>query len=245
MKCRIVRVSDEDNAALVIKTGVEQMFVPLHELLDKLLGPAATEVGLSLGDSVKVWRLKRQIRLLQEVKRIIDQSGKDIKPIATRLFFPVLDAASIEDDDEMQTRWASLLANEATDVGSVHPSFIDVLRQLAPDDAQLLDKLCDWCDRHKTRKLIPGEIRDSDREMSCIFKSSGDSLGNLVRLGLIESEYEMPDDSPRLRIAGGQAYMAPVYLKSWYELTDFAVGFVRACRAPAQPTNHQQAQPSS
>jgi hypothetical protein len=138
-------MSDEENAAVVIKTGVEQLFVPLHQLLDKLLGPAATEVGLGLGDSVKVWRLKRQVRLLQEVKRLLDQSGKDINPIATRLFFPVLEAASIEDDDEMQTRWAALLANEATGVGSVHPSFIELLRQLAPTDARLLDRLVDWC----------------------------------------------------------------------------------------------------
>src|SRR4051812_10152986 len=119
------------------------MFVPLHQLLDRLLVPAATDVGLAIGDSVKVWRFKRQLRLLQEVKRLIEHSGADIKPIATRLFFPVLEAASIEGDDEMQTRWAALLANEATNVGYVHPSFIDVLRQLAPQDAGLLDKLCD------------------------------------------------------------------------------------------------------
>lgn len=225
-------MSDEENAALVIKTGIEQMFAPLQRLLDQLLGPAATEVGITLGDSLKVWRLKRQLRLLQEVKRLIEGSGRDINPIATRLFFPVLEAASIEDDDEMQTRWAALLANEATSVGSVHPSYIDVLKQLAPDEARLLDKLCDWCQRNKTRKLVPGEVREHDREMNRIFKSSGDSLGNLVRLGLIQSEYEMPNDSPGLRIAGGQAFMAPVYLRSWYELSDFAVAFVHACRAP-------------
>jgi hypothetical protein len=87
-------MSDEENAAIVIKTGIEQMFVPLHQLLDRLLGPAANEVGLTLGDSAKVWRFKRQIRLLREVKRLIEHTSKDIKPIATRLFFPVLEAAS-------------------------------------------------------------------------------------------------------------------------------------------------------
>jgi hypothetical protein len=54
---------EAENAALVIKSGVEQLFEPLHTLL----GPAATEVGLSLSDSVKVWRFKRQLCLLQEV----------------------------------------------------------------------------------------------------------------------------------------------------------------------------------
>ena len=177
---------DEENAAVAIKTGIEQLFVPLHELLDKLLGPAATEVGLTLGDSVKVWRFKRQLRLLQEVKRLIEHSGKDIQSIATRLFFPVLEAASIEDDDDMQTRWAALLANEATNVGSVHPSFIDILKQLAPDDARLLDRLCDWCERYKTRKLIPGNFGESDREMASILDLHGESLENAVRLAQLD-----------------------------------------------------------
>jgi hypothetical protein len=47
-------MSDEENAALAIKTGIEQMFVPLRELLDKLLGKAATEVGLALGRSCRL-----------------------------------------------------------------------------------------------------------------------------------------------------------------------------------------------
>jgi hypothetical protein len=29
-------MSDEDGAALVIKTGIEQLFAPFHDLLDKL-----------------------------------------------------------------------------------------------------------------------------------------------------------------------------------------------------------------
>jgi hypothetical protein len=217
-------MNGEDNAELVIKTGIEQMFVPLHQLLDKLLGPAATEVGLTLGDSVKVWRFKRQIRMLQELKRLVEHPGKDIKPIATRLFFPVLEAASIEDDDNMQTRWAALLANEATNVGSVHPSFIDILRQLAPDDARLLDKLCDACERNKSPKVRPTGDMSHDLEMESILQSHEDSLENLVRLGLIQSEYEMQNR--------GYRDLPPTDLNSWYELSDFAVRFVRACRAP-------------
>jgi hypothetical protein len=224
-------MSAEGDAALVIKTGIEQMFVPLHQLLDKLLGPAATEVGLSLSDSVKVWRLKRQVRLLQEVKRLLEHTDKDIKPIATRLFFPILEAASIEDDDEMQTRWASLLANEATDAGSLHPSYIDILRQLSPSDAQLLDKLCGWCDRNKTQRLTRGSSL-FDQEIHGIFESHGDSLENLIRLGLIQSEYEVKDVGRGFKIIGGQAIVNPGEFDSWYQMPDFSLRFVRACRAP-------------
>ncbi len=222
------RMSDEENAALVIKTGIEQMFVPLHKMLEQLLGPAATEVGLTLGDSVKVWRFKRQIRLLQEVNRLVEETGKDVKPIPTRLFFPIFEAASIEDDDEMQTRWAALLAHEATSAGLVHPSHIDILKQLSPDDARLLDKVNDKCERNKSRKVRPVNNYFEDHEMEGILESHEDSLENLIRLGLIQSEYEITN----------RLFVPSSHLDSWYELSEFAVRFVRACRAPKDIRNN-------
>ncbi len=222
-------MSDEENAALVIKTGIEQAFVPLHRLLDQLLGPAATEVGLAAGDSVKFWRIRRALRFVQEIQRLTNHSNKEIHRIATRLFFPVLEAASIEDDDEMQTRWAALIANEATSVGSVHPSYIDVLKQLAPVDAKLLDELCDWSERYNKRRITTGysiPLMDGDSEVMVILKSREDSLDNLVRLGLIRSEYEIERRARSGRI--------PESLDNWYELSHFAMRFVRACRAPTK-----------
>jgi hypothetical protein len=148
------------------------------------------------------------------------------------VFFPVLDAASIEDDDEMQTRWAALLANEATSVGSVHPSFIDILRQMAPDDARLLEKLCDRCELKQNRKVRPTGDITSDFEMAKLIKPSEQSFDNLIRLGLIQADYDVDRREPRVRIAGGQVFTEPAELKSWYELSDFAVRFVKACRSP-------------
>jgi hypothetical protein len=229
-------MSDEENAALVIKAGVEQLFVPFHRLLDQLLGPAATEVGLGFGDSVKVWRLKRQVRLLQEVKRLIDQSGKDIHPIATRLFFPVLEAASIEGDDEMQTRWASLLANEAISTGSVHPSFIEILKQMTPDDAKLLDRLFDWCQSQGRGNPINTNIHwwsfrfHNGKECT---ESDGEPISNLFRLGLIVSDYDLEEKRKRVSIVGNQPQVfSETKLKEHDSLSGVAVRFVKACREP-------------
>jgi hypothetical protein len=86
-------MSDEENAALVIKTGIERMAAPLQRLVDQLVGPAASEVGLALGDSVKVWRFKRQLRLLQEVNRLIERSGhktSNPSPLGCSFLFSML-----------------------------------------------------------------------------------------------------------------------------------------------------------
>jgi hypothetical protein len=113
----------------------------------------------------------------------------------------------------MQTRWAALLANEATNIGSVHPSFIDILKQLSPDDARLLDKVCDKCERNTSRRVRPVNKFSQDYEMESILKPHEDSLENLVRLGLMQSEYDLDDRHADQRM--------PVYLESWYELSDY------------------------
>ena len=230
-------MTDEENAALMIKTGVEQLMRPLQDLVEKLLGPAATDIGLSLGDSTKVWRFKRQLRLLKEVQRQLDESGLKINPVATRLFFPVLEAASIEDDDDMQTRWAALLANEATNVGSVHPSFVEILKQMAPDDARLLDKLYDACKLNRTRRVTPWvnfqmTYAECERRQAA-GENPEPAFNNLIRLGLIQPNYKVLDRPKGLKIVAGQPQLiGSAELKEEYELSEVAFKFVEACRAP-------------
>ena len=219
-------MTDEQNAALVIKEGVAQLFRPFQYLLERLLGPAATEVGLSFGDSLRVWRLRRQIHLLEKVKKMTD--GRNIKTIAPRLFFPILEAASIETDDDMQSRWAALLANEAINSDSVHPSFLEILKQLAPADARLLDKLYDWCISHNT------SIVEWWRGSPALETGEDESLGILFRLGLIEPDYELISGEQRTKIWGGhpQTFSEKPKLKDEYLLTNIAFRFVEACRVP-------------
>jgi hypothetical protein len=152
-----------------------------------------------------------------------------MKPVATRLFFPVLESASIEDDDEMQTRWAALLANEAICVGSVHPSFIETLKQLAPDDARLLDRIFDSCKTRRTRTIEwsvvfpPGQRRQLDEE----------GFENLVRLGLVALDYDLIEGGKQLKLLGSHAQVVSnPKLKEDYILSDVAVRFVEACREP-------------
>ena len=105
----------------------------------------------------------------------------------------------------------------------MHPSYIDLLKQLTPDDASLLDKICDWCERNKTRKIMSRYSYGGNRnEIERIINEGGDSFENLFRLGLIETDYglKQPWDRPNQE------------LDSWYELSDFARWFVDVCRAP-------------
>jgi hypothetical protein len=93
--------------------AIEKLMDPVSELVKKLAGPAAEEVGLSLQDSVKVWRARRQYRLFQKMNGFIAGAGFEPKPIALKTLLPALDYASVEDDEDLHTAWAALLANAA------------------------------------------------------------------------------------------------------------------------------------
>lgn len=228
---------DVETLAAVVKATAEGMLAPFHELLQQLLGPAVTEVGQGLADSARVWRLERQIRLWVKVKNMVETANLPIKPVAPRLLFPILEAASLEDDDNLQSHWAGLLSNAATDPNSVHPSFIEVLRQLTPEDAQLLDRLYDSCESKRTRTVRPwvDPISYAEREERVAAgENPMPSFQNLMRLGLIETEYEIDKRGTAVdlkHVRFGSAKIPPSKLETHYELTEFAVRFVQACRA--------------
>ncbi len=54
-------MADEDK---IVKAGVEAALKPFADLLEKLTGPAAEEIGLTVKDHVRVFRFRRQLRLL-------------------------------------------------------------------------------------------------------------------------------------------------------------------------------------
>jgi hypothetical protein len=236
----MIRVTDEENTTLVIKTGIEQLLAPYKDLLARLLGPAADEIGLSVADSAKVWRLRRQIRLYSEVKRMIEESCLSMKPIPPRLFFPILQGGSTEDDDDMQSRWAALLANAATTPDSVHPAFIEILRQLSPQDARSLDSCYDHCIEHATTVVSP---RISLFPYKQVLPAGNHAYGhdNLIRLGLIQPSFEVRDRKGKIQLIGNYPQRINASkIEHNYEMSWLAFGFVKACRAPKKDSPPQK-----
>ena len=84
------------NDALGLGKAIEKLMDPVSELVKKLAGPAAEEVGLSLQDSVKVWRAKRQYKLFEKMNGFIADAGFEPKPIALKTLLPALDYASVD-----------------------------------------------------------------------------------------------------------------------------------------------------
>lgn len=218
------------------KEATKQGLQQVREWLNKLTGPLAVELGETFGIWARGYRIEQAVKTLRKTIRMLEESGINPGRIPPRLFLPLLESASIEDDEDMRQRWAALLANASAVTGSVHPSFIDILKRLSPEDARLLDRLYDYCVSKKTQVVRPWVeiISLAEHERRSVEGEHPEiPFENLVMLRLIETVYEVDDATTKvtLRMDTLKADI-DAELDTYHKLTDFAMRFVKACRAP-------------
>jgi hypothetical protein len=187
--------------------------------LGTMLGSPSYELSEIVAEQFRSWRLKRQIVHLQKAIRQMEEAGMTPGAVPIRVLAPLLDAASLEDDDSMQERWASLLANAAGGRLEVPPSFASVLRELEPVEAQMLDVV------YAHLLVIAPELRHEF------------GIGRPTFAPTEESDYFFHvDNLSRLRLL--HAIGAYGERKRSYDrvgITAFGQAFVRACKPPSEP----------
>jgi hypothetical protein len=149
--------------------------------LAKFVGPAAEHYG-------KV-ALERAQQIGNKAISYLAAVGREPQPVEPKILLPLVQAASLETDEALANRWASLLANAADSLqrAAVQPAYIDLLRPLTPTDARVLDYIY-----HNRQPITPNSgveelvIRATqlitDLEMPLI--ELGVSIDNLQRLWL-------------------------------------------------------------
>jgi Abortive infection alpha len=222
----------EGDGLELAKEAIKDLLTPVTDVLNKLLGPAATEIGLSWGDSFRVWRLKRTVQLLEEVRETAIDAGFHLKPVAPRLLFPLLESASLEDDEDLHKCWVALLSNASRPNSDteVLPSFPNILKQLTSEEARFLNDAYDKVAHETKERLRRGVPQLGDQPMLdvAIDPSTVDSINrvlvnDMLRLGLLAAKL-------RFGWGGGEAdiFDAP----NPVHLTEYGKAFVRACRLP-------------
>ena len=68
------------------------------EFLSRVSGGPLHEIGAWLGDHVRVWRVQRQIGILERAQQDLRVAGRDPRLVKWTVLFPLLEAGSLEDD---------------------------------------------------------------------------------------------------------------------------------------------------
>src|SRR4051794_33876843 len=141
---------DEANMDPETAVAISKEVAPVTRALSAAVGQTALgrELDLWITEIVNRWRqtsqLKTQVKLLTKAVELATEVRalgiRTAEPIDNRLLRAVLEDGSLEPHDEMHDRWAGLLVSAAAGV-AVPPAFPEVLRQLEPVEARLLDRL--------------------------------------------------------------------------------------------------------
>ena len=107
--------------------------VPVADIVKSILLPSAAVLGKRMADRVE--------RMFEKTGKMVQDAGITPQSVSDKLIVEIVRGASLEDNENLHTMWAALLANAASPdgTGKVRPGFIAILRQMAPDEAAMLN----------------------------------------------------------------------------------------------------------
>jgi hypothetical protein len=220
-------------AGEILKSGAGEK---IADLINKLAGPLAEEVGMMLGDTVRVYRVINWVATTQKTERLLREAGLPANAVPPRLFLRIMDASSIEDNETLQDMWAGLLATTSQKTDAVSPSFVETLKQLTPGEARYMQQMYEITLRR------PQKINSWERQKWSLQWNAPENIwfDTYERLGLVRREYELTD-------AGTEPTLERVALRELdydYLLTDYAVHFIQACQGPKAASPSPDAAPA-
>lgn len=207
-----------------IKAVIEGQQKAVNDFFSGIV-PEFIKDGLGiLSDQVKFWRWLNQVNILKRAQVKIKSSGLNKQQIPLKVLVPIVQNSGLEEDENMQDKWANMLANAATGNVEVSPNYAAILNELSPLEVSILDKIylevnkeADYAKRKSLQfdsskfKLI---LSVSEEKMDLIIE-------NLYRLNLLQAPA-----GPGMTFA-----TMPVALRTTkvFEFTTLGFEFVKAC----------------
>ena len=198
--------------------------IPFTGIIKRMLGPAADEVAEMWRDRFRLYRYERQLKCVEKAEQMAQEAGFTPQAVPPKILFPLLEGASFEENEDLHTMWAALLANAASpdDAAKVRPGFITTLKQMAPDEAAILQRLYD--ETLGKNEMIPVATSDLHGPFIALGFDISDletCLNGLEGSRLIHGREDSATDLDLYYFGFGS-----------YSITNRGCEFVEACRPP-------------
>jgi hypothetical protein len=201
-----------------------------------VLGEPARAVGGLLTDKVNKRRHANLVKITVEAKRNLASAGVSPKEVPLKIIHPMIEAASLEEDPDMQARWASLLATAADPrAEALPPSFPKILSEMSSREAVFLDHLHDHLTEAASRSVAMAQLafRKPMRRVELLelyittpefdVEAFNVDVDSLLRFRLLAVE-AAPIDAEAIR------QNEPLAEDDIYRMTSLGLLFVNACR---------------
>lgn len=186
--------------------------------------------GGIISDNVRFWRFKNQINIIKKAQLAVGESGLGKQQVPLKVLAPLIESSSLEEEEDMQQRWANLLANAATGFSGIKANYVEILKELSPLEARVLDIV--FAEVSKEQDYEKRKNKQFDKKKIChafsLTEPEGDLLvQNLYRLGLCQ-----PPGSSGIMFGNERVGLQTTNI---FELTTLGFHFVQACQKPKKP----------
>lgn len=190
------------------------------------------EIAGIVTDKLRFIRWKRMVQMADEVNKILEEKKiTETRAVPPKIALPILEDASLEDDQELQSLWNHLLANAMNPHfnSEIRYGFIEMIKSITGIEAKLLNLFYESL--HREGKLTPlSDVLQYSltkeqimRELSLSIDVYAISVNNLMRLQLL---------SPAILKGGVKMGPEPLTIYKGIDavtLTPLGVKFVEAC----------------
>lgn len=153
-----------DKKINIKSSTVEKGLELAKEFLGKLISPTIEEVGLLISDNIKYLRFKNQVRILLKAKAYVEKRNISLKEIPIKILVPLLENASLEDNEQMQDKWANMVVNLVDSQKNLQNQiFPYLLSQISIEEFNELKLLIDKENKFVSKQLNYLKIRDNLR----------------------------------------------------------------------------------
>lgn len=229
--------------AKATRVGLEAT-TKLGGFVARVINEPLEQVTGILSDRLRFMRWERQLRLRDRMIENIRERGLEgqfnngeLNTVPPKLALPIIENASLEEDDELQDLWANLLASalDPNFSGKIRTAYIDIIKQLEVVDIHVMNLIYQsykrWCgdnynlddDEQSTSPTVYSVAQMTIRDAIGLGRNAYEnSIDNLIRVRCV---------APFVEEQGNDADIDNTIDYRYYEvcITSFGVGFVEAC----------------
>lgn len=198
---------------------VDSLAEAAKEFIQKVITPPLEEVGLLLSDKVKLWRFKNQVNIVNKAEAYLKANNIKTKKVSLKIMAPLLEGAAMEEEENLQDKWAALLANTVCENSQVNTTlYSHILSQLTQEDADFFEFIFNSCTTIQKSEMVTLTVKEY-RVLN---------VDNLRQFRKNDHAYIIVDNLLRLRLVKEvKAHSMDVELIT---LTDLGFQFMSVCK---------------
>ncbi len=138
-------VQEASKAIQAVARTAQQIMRQTGPFVGRVFGPVVENAVGILSDRLAYYRLEHFFSLVNKTQDLLERHGVTApRSVPVPVALPLIEAATIEEDERLHDRWAALLATAMNPARPpVKRSYVGIFRGLEATDAALLDLLYD------------------------------------------------------------------------------------------------------